>query len=158
MAVAWLRPRSKPLSLLKRETETSQGTRAHCVSAWDILWLTHGLAEWPSLLPCIFGETAARLTFPFLECSTPSFLSSTLASSKPMPLQFHRGRWALLLGDSFVPSLSRSRDPWVSPVSGRICDSRGKYLWNFMNETGRLTASCHVGDVSHQEGGARGWH
>lgn len=80
MVIAWLRPRSKPLGLLERETETSQGTRTHCVSAWDILLLTHGLAKWPSLLPCIFGETAALLTFPLLECSTPSFLSSTLAS------------------------------------------------------------------------------
>lgn len=108
MVIAWLRPRSKPLGLLELEPETSQGTRAHCVSAWDILLLTHGLAEWPSLLPCIFGETAALLTFPFLECFTPSFLSSTLASSRPMPLQSHGGPWALLLGDSFVPSLSRS--------------------------------------------------
>lgn len=39
-------------------------------------------------------------------------------------------------------------------MSGRVCDGCGKYLWNFMNETGRLAASCHVGDVS--QAGRRG--
>lgn len=87
MAIAWLRPRPRFLVLQQREFQKPPREPEHSVSQSGTLLLTHGLAEWPPLLRShIFGETAVLLlTFLFLACSTPAFLSSTLAVPTLMP-------------------------------------------------------------------------
>lgn len=133
MVIAWLRSKPKPLILLQRETQPLPREQEHAgAPAWDIL------------LP-----TAVLLTFSFWSAPLPlSVLSLDRFKGRASSRSAEDGGCCHC--DSLTPSSSAGlEDSWVSMVGGRIWGSCEKYLWNFMNETGRLTASCHVGDVSH---------
>lgn len=123
MIIAWLRSKPKPLVLLQRETQPLPREPEHA-GPQPGTFSCRQLSSSPSLSGLLHSPS----------------LSSPLTISKVVPLPVPVSR---LLHSAGL------EDSWVSMVGGRIWGSCEKYLWNFMNETGRLTASCHVGDVSH---------